>query len=181
MFQRAFRSTQDVIIALSHLPYAKTASKVKLAVVGHQAITPDIARRSFEECGVWPMKFQFMAPFCGEMTPNLHLPCPFLPSTYMAGHISNVPSSLSARSENQKTMRRIHRRRPTIRKSSCPNCHACQNEIGKLNANSLLPEPFFTLHNITELRRALLVNLSHNTRKDRNAALQFPKYQSALQ
>ena len=107
-FQRAVRSTRDEILALSHFKYAKNAFKVKLAVVGHQAITPDIARRSFEECGMWPMKFQFMAPFCGEMSPKLHVSSPLLPSSDISGQNSNVPSSLSARSENQKLMRKIH-------------------------------------------------------------------------
>lgn len=78
-----------------------------LAVAGHQAISPDIARRSFSECEMWPTKFHFMAPFGAEMSPKSHLSFPFLPSSDMPGQKSNIPSSLSARYQNEKLMRRI--------------------------------------------------------------------------
>ena len=107
-FQRAVRSTRDDNLAFSHLPYANTAFKIKLAVAGHHAITPDIARKSFAECGLWPMNFQFLAPFRSPQSSRLRSSSPSKPCSDVTNHQDDIASSLSARRENNKLMQRIH-------------------------------------------------------------------------
>ena len=82
-FQRTVRSTRDELLTMSHLSWANTAFKLKLAVAGHSALTPDIARKSFVGAGLWPMNYQFMDGFepsqVRENTPpsrSLTLPTP---------------------------------------------------------------------------------------------------------
>lgn len=40
--------------------WANFAFKVKFAVAGYRALTPETARRSFFEAGLWVMNFQFL-------------------------------------------------------------------------------------------------------------------------
>ena len=107
-FQRAVPSTGDESLALSHLPYTNTAFKIKHAVAGYQAITPDIARKSFAECGHWPMNSQFLAPFRSPQSSRLRGSSPSKPCSDVTTHQDDISSSLSARRENKTWMQRIH-------------------------------------------------------------------------
>lgn len=46
-----------------HVPWANSAFKIKPAVAGHRALTPEVARKSFVEAGLWPMNYQFLDRF----------------------------------------------------------------------------------------------------------------------
>ena len=59
-FQRTVRNTRDELLSMSHLSWANTSYKIKLAVSGHQSITPDDARASFVKCCMWPMAYRFI-------------------------------------------------------------------------------------------------------------------------
>ena len=62
-FQRTVRNTRDELFMMSHVPWANSAFKIKLAVAGHRALTPEVARKSFVEAGLWPMNYQFLDRF----------------------------------------------------------------------------------------------------------------------
>ena len=59
-FQRIVRKTRDELLSMSHLSWANTSYKIKLAVAGHQSITPEDARASFAKCCMWPMDYRFI-------------------------------------------------------------------------------------------------------------------------
>ena len=61
VFQQEIRRTRDLLLNMSHFSWANTSVKIKLAVAAHKALTPDIARASFCEAGLWPMDFRFMS------------------------------------------------------------------------------------------------------------------------
>lgn len=81
IFQKAVRSTRDELLMISHMTWANSAFKIKLAVAGYRALTPEIARKAFYESGLWPMDFRFLdliepsqasdnltGPLCGSMS-----------------------------------------------------------------------------------------------------------------
>ena len=45
---------------ISHMTWASSAFKIKLAVAGYRALTPEITRKAFYESGSWPMDFRFL-------------------------------------------------------------------------------------------------------------------------
>ena len=59
-FQRTVREILDHLLSMSHLTWANTAYKIKLAVPGYQSISPEDARASFMKCGLWPMNYRFV-------------------------------------------------------------------------------------------------------------------------
>ena len=109
-FQQTVRRIWDELLSMSHLSWANTSYKIKLAVAGHQAITPDDARKSFSKCGLWPMDYRFLqfvsSPESYDSPSVVHNNNP---ASTVGGHASgeNIDAS---RLQANKLQRRIHQR-----------------------------------------------------------------------
>ena len=102
-----FRTAEQVSSA--RLAAENTAFKIKLAVAGHRALTPEMARKSFIEAGLWPMNFRFMDRFEPSQTSDNISENRILRSPTRNGSALQTSTTAESRNESRLLLDKIRR------------------------------------------------------------------------